>query len=72
MGDMADWTIENGMLSDLEDEGLFEFGGRLQCKHCGEDSLHWEKTLEGKWRLADDDLVVHSCSEWKPSGAVLP
>lgn len=59
MGDMAD------MVNDGDPDGvLYDYGGDLSCKHCGESELHW---VEGgtkrnpTWRLADEDGHVHSC-----------
>jgi len=71
MGDMADWEVHNGYYEDWELDGPCRSFAR-ECRYCGVGGLHWATTKEGKWRLVDEERIPHSCSEWKPSGAVLP
>jgi hypothetical protein len=58
MGDMADWANDNGEIEKL----LYGYGGEKSCYYCGQDNLHWIRMDSGKWRLAEEDGCVHSCS----------
>jgi hypothetical protein len=63
MGDMADFIIENGILSQFyEDPDPRE--GTTTCKYCSEDILVWGNIGSKKkpiWRLHNEDGTLHSC-----------
>jgi hypothetical protein len=55
MGDMSD------MVNDGIPEPLYDYGGTLSCRYCGQSGLHWEQTIHGKWWLADSNFEFHQC-----------
>lgn len=64
-GDMADFTIENGMLSDWEDgSDAHDFLPNVRCRYCGKRYLHWIITEDKTWRLFDDKLKMYSCENY--------
>lgn len=61
-GDMADWTIENGLLTDWEEgEPTVQ---TIRCRYCGKRYLHWSMDENNKWRLFDDKQKMHSCENY--------
>lgn len=64
MGEMADWNIENGLLTDWEGRGEDE--RPVKCKFCGEDRLYWMEVAPGRPRLVIENGTVHSCPSYVP------
>jgi len=65
MGEMADWIIDNAM-DDLGEWQNEEHS--VECKYCGEENLYWEEFEvkdKSKWRLVDDEGVIHCCKKYK-------
>jgi len=61
MGDMADYIIDSWFWDDPDNPNpLYDLGGLLTCKYCGEEGLHWEKHTR-KWRLANANRKIHDC-----------
>lgn len=79
MGDMADFTIEQGMNEDdyrydhpyeFEDENNDyspvpkRFAPKLKvCQNCGMGGFHWYQTNNTGWRLFDKDNKIHNCNK---------
>jgi hypothetical protein len=52
-------------------DGLYMFGGLLQCRYCKAGELHWENIGSKRhpiWRLHDQHNRQHSCLKPKLEG----
>jgi hypothetical protein len=59
MGDMADWTNDNGSIEYM----LYGPGGLKSCRYCGEHGLHWVNIGTPRnpvWRLVKES-IIHIC-----------
>lgn len=34
-----------------------------ECKFCGKAGLYWEELEPGRWRLVDENGLLHRCSQ---------
>lgn len=59
MGDAADDDFDRG-LRELEEGEVFEEGGPVRCKRCGQGPFTWLHTGV-RWRLVDDNNRFHEC-----------
>lgn len=62
VGDMADFNIENGQLTDWEGRGEDE--RPVACKYCGEQGLFWTEVAPNRFRLVTEDGTVHNCEKF--------
>ena len=61
MGEMADFVLDND-----EFEPLYDHGGLLSCRYCGESDLHWElDERTDKHRLTNAEYLVHVCDQYR-------
>lgn len=64
MGEMADFAAD----CMHEDEPLYDYGGRKQCRHCGEEFV-WAQTTGGAWApheevwMTGDDITFGKPSQ---------
>ena len=68
MGDMSDYMFDQWFQMD---DGLYDYGGILECRYCGAQNLHWGNTgtkRKPAWRLHDVDGIIHACDKYKPKG----
>jgi hypothetical protein len=69
MGNMADFyndsfDVYEDVLGGTGPKGSFN-PRRTTCAFCGATGLHWEQMKDTKkWRLCNDQLVVHVCQEY--------
>ena len=67
---MADFVNDNGCFD--YDGPLYDYGGTIQCKYCGEEDLHWGAIgdrRKKKYRLLNSKGEIHECPEY--SGGVV-
>lgn len=63
MGDTAD-LCNSGGIFDEEEYSLSDPRAGVSCRYCGQNGLYWLHTEKG-WRLADNDMKVHMCKEYR-------
>jgi hypothetical protein len=57
MGDIADYYLDEM----LDDELLYDYGGTISCRCCGDDELHWARFDNGRWLLVTENGRLHEC-----------
>lgn len=59
MGEMADMLFDS-----LDEYGEADSDPRFVCcKYCGEDPLLWGRDEDDRWRLFDEDGILHQCKK---------
>ena len=67
MGELADFTTDNGILSDLLDDNEEDDGpAAISCRYCGKGGLYWYQE-NGRWRLIEHadspNWKFHACNQ---------
>ena len=65
MGDIADWMLDQALISHWDDpayDTVEDLPRQKTCAYCNKPRLHWQMTEKG-WRLFDENNNMHSCSK---------
>jgi hypothetical protein len=62
---LIDVSAERKTIGEYLDSDQDEHRAGKTCKNCGEVGLEWMRLLDGKWRLAKDN-VLHNCFSKEP------
>lgn len=68
MGDMADCYLEqcDWGCGDCDADPAGYEPPSVVCRYCGKGNFYWyQMETDGRWRLVDEKLNVHSCREYR-------